>query len=637
MTSLLMKAEIEGYKKLLEDIWPYASLSGTSLNQFGMFETCLRKGYYYSSLKIDMEPMPSYYGLCHSRDCTTDDFNDEQLQSDFKELINSTGILDKYNVKMKLFKISLDDADFIFYDPLNYKKDSGMMFTFTLFLIGMFLILSCFNPIFCQLMNFKKQVKVSINTRDIENNEKHDDENQGLTNNEITVIKQVETNKSCFLDYSIQASYNTLFTFKDHDTNLSIMEGYRSIGFLMVIFGHQFLDLAKSSFKFEMIAQLKSWLCLNLVNMLYSVDMFFWLGGFFSAYMLFEKSKVKLVKRNGLTIFGFLLHRILRIWPCYVVAILISSQLVPYIGDGPRWFMALDRFECATGWRNLIFIDNLFYDTQYCFPWGWYLSTDMQLFISSLIPMFLYAKLNSRISKAVIISLLVITQTIGTVMSLVNEYLLPPFALTQPNMHQNYYTKPFTRGPPYYLGLLLGVLYRELKENNMNVLSRLQEYSQKRQFKFKLFCYLLGCLIIGGIWFGWRPAQLNYQNQEYWNKTIQSIWFAFCRLGIAIGMSLLSLPCLFGMKDIFNLTFMRNNYFRFINKISFSGYLIHQIIIFGLLGQFYQTPNFSFETIFTLYIGNLFITLICSIIFCLFIEQPLTRMENSLMKYMFNK
>lgn len=50
---------------------------------------------------------------------------------------------------MKLFKISLDDADFIFYDPLNYKKDSGMMFTFTLFLIGMFLILSCFNPIFC--------------------------------------------------------------------------------------------------------------------------------------------------------------------------------------------------------------------------------------------------------------------------------------------------------------------------------------------------------------------------------------------------------------------------------------------------------------------------------------------------------
>lgn len=96
-----------------------------------------------------MEPMDSYYGLCHSIDCTTDDFNDEELQSDFKELINSIGFLDKYNVTIYLFKISINDADFIFYDPLTYKKDSGIMFTFSLFLIGMFLILSCFNPIFC--------------------------------------------------------------------------------------------------------------------------------------------------------------------------------------------------------------------------------------------------------------------------------------------------------------------------------------------------------------------------------------------------------------------------------------------------------------------------------------------------------
>ncbi|CAD8113245.1 unnamed protein product [Paramecium sonneborni] len=631
MSSLLLKAEIDGYKKLIETVWPYVSLSGNSLNQFGMFEACLRKGYFYSSLKIDMEPLPSFYGLCHSTECTTDDFNDDELQSDFKELINSTGFLDKYN-------ISLDNVDFIFYDPLNYNKDRGIMFTLSLSLIGMFLILSCFNPIFCQVMKLRKQVKVTINAKDIENQEIFE-ENQGLTNskNKIQENKQEDINESCFIDYSLLESYHSLFSFRDYDNNLSIMEGFRSIGFLMVIFGHQFFDLAKSSFQFEMIAQLKSWLCLNLVNMLYSVDMFFWLGGFFSGYVLFEKSKVKLVRKNGWSMFGIILHRILRIWPCYAIAILISSQLVPYIGDGPRWFMALDRFECSTGWRNLIFIDNLFYDNQYCFPWGWYLSTDMQLFLSCLIPLFLYAKLNSKIAKILIISFLVITQTIGTIMSLVNEYLLPPFALTQPNMHQNYYTKPFTRGPPYYLGFLIGVWYREIKENNINILSKLSGFAQKRQGRFKFICYLCGCLIIGGIWFGWRPAQQQYKNQEYWNITIQSLWFAFCRLGIGLGMSFLSLPCLFGMQDLFNLTFMRNNYFRFINKISFSGYLIHQIIIFGVLSQFYQTPNFSFETIFTLYIGNLFITIICSIVFCLFIEIPLSKIENRLMKQMFNK
>lgn len=39
-------------------------------------------------------------------------------------------------------------------------------------------------------------------------------------------------------DFSICESYKNLFSFKEYDSNLSIMEGFRSLGFLMVIFGH---------------------------------------------------------------------------------------------------------------------------------------------------------------------------------------------------------------------------------------------------------------------------------------------------------------------------------------------------------------------------------------------------------------
>lgn len=55
------------------------SIHYISLNQFGMFEACLRKGFFYSSLKIDMQPVPNYYGLCHTTECTTDDLNDDVL------------------------------------------------------------------------------------------------------------------------------------------------------------------------------------------------------------------------------------------------------------------------------------------------------------------------------------------------------------------------------------------------------------------------------------------------------------------------------------------------------------------------------------------------------------------------------
>ena len=39
-------------------------------------------------------------------------------------------------------------------------------------------------------------------------------------------------------DFSMTESYKNLFSLKDYDTTLSIMEGFRSLGFLMVIFGH---------------------------------------------------------------------------------------------------------------------------------------------------------------------------------------------------------------------------------------------------------------------------------------------------------------------------------------------------------------------------------------------------------------
>lgn len=59
--------------------------------------------------------------------------------------------------------------------------------------------------------------------------------------------------------------------------------------------------------------------------MFYSVDMFLWLGGFFFGYILFETNKIKKINNNPLSIIIILLHRILRIWPCYMIAILITT------------------------------------------------------------------------------------------------------------------------------------------------------------------------------------------------------------------------------------------------------------------------------------------------------------------------
>lgn len=72
--------------------------------------------------------------------------------------------------------------------------------------------------------------------------------------------------------------------------------------------------------------------------MLYSVDIFFWIGGFFIGYVLYEIKKCEQIKKKPASVFMIILHRLFRIWPCYLLAIMLDTYVAPHVGDGPRWF-----------------------------------------------------------------------------------------------------------------------------------------------------------------------------------------------------------------------------------------------------------------------------------------------------------
>lgn len=39
-----------------------------------------------------------------------------------------------------------------------------------------------------------------------------------------------------------------------------------------------------------------------------------------------------------------LVHRLLRLLPCYIVTIMIVANIAPLLGDGPKWTMAIAGF-----------------------------------------------------------------------------------------------------------------------------------------------------------------------------------------------------------------------------------------------------------------------------------------------------
>ena len=67
----------------------------------------------------------------------------------------------------------------------------------------------------------------------------------------------------------------------------------------------------------------------------FAVDVFFWLGAFLVTIGMIPQLEkgMSFVKFY----FGALLHRFIRIWPTYMLAILIFWKIGPLLGNGPIW------------------------------------------------------------------------------------------------------------------------------------------------------------------------------------------------------------------------------------------------------------------------------------------------------------
>jgi hypothetical protein len=80
-----------------------------------------------------------------------------------------------------------------------------------------------------------------------------------------------------------------MFTIKSNNDDLLIFNGIRMISFLQVVMGHEFylhMNYMSNPNDFQIVQN--GTFMLFLSSCLYSVDVFFWLGGFFLAYVITE-------------------------------------------------------------------------------------------------------------------------------------------------------------------------------------------------------------------------------------------------------------------------------------------------------------------------------------------------------------
>lgn len=130
-----------------------------------------------------------------------------------------------------------------------------------------------------------------------------------------------------------------LFTIKtDAEGTFGIFNGMRVLSIIWVIYGHDYLiTLTLPSNPNDIVTLIESpgWVTL-CPSAFFSVDVFFFIGGFLSAVVVIDK--LNKMKRINLSIIPAMwTHRFLRIWPTYAFCLLVYYKLSVYWFGGPVW------------------------------------------------------------------------------------------------------------------------------------------------------------------------------------------------------------------------------------------------------------------------------------------------------------
>jgi hypothetical protein len=434
-----------------------------------------------------------------------------------------------------------------------------------------------------------------------------------------------------FKCFSWSENLEKLFSTKEGmDTNLDVFNGIRFFSMCYVIIGHEYIVRMGSSMNISDIPDiLKETGWTDIISAAtYSVDVFFFMGGFFVAFVMLGKLSNPKIKFNLKFVLSSYFHRFYRIWPSYAIAILIYWKISIYFGDGPLWsFYKGSVNPCETRWwKNLLFIDNLFNDdaTNYCFAWGWYLSNDFQMFLMT--PFLIYLYTRNKFIGLFSITLFIVGCMMGALGVSIAYDLAPsltgvtfPDSVNSYLFFPKYYSKPWVRGDVYYFGLLVGIVYKEMKDG---LFPKIREKLINSIF-FKLPFYLVGLFLINFLIFCVDPLK---EGKTEWNRVEQLLYLVFFRIGFIVGLYLVIFPALVTGNDIVG-KILGFKFFTPVARLTFTMYLMHLIIITRSSTNSRQIGYFNNENVIYFTLADILLTFLAGLGITLLIESPLLNIE----------
>ncbi|XP_075539360.1 nose resistant to fluoxetine protein 6-like [Dermacentor variabilis] len=315
------------------------------------------------------------------------------------------------------------------------------------------------------------------------------------------------------------------------------------------------------------------------------VDTFFFLSGFFLSHIVSKK------KGNGPAVFLIaVLRRLIR--TCIpLFFILMWFYLLPRLVTGPDTENFFQRFylEMEQHWWHLLVQIRNFSElkSEDTLPHIWYLSTDFQLFVVSLLTLLTFRRRKlGALAALAMLSLLgcaIATWTVARLHLL--PFIIVPFPqyMRMRSTVNDYYIQPFYHAVCYFSGCMTALIVADFRERKISKI-----------FQLAGWCASISCgLFCVFVKFPW------YLSKKPTSHGVELLVAFFDRILWSFCLSWITLACATGRAGTLS-KFLSWNAFVPLSRLSYCVYLIHMPFLEVLVGSSRERIYWSVFNLLTL-------------------------------------
>lgn len=454
----------------------------------------------------------------------------------------------------------------------DLRSNHEWLLEWNIILIIIILVLLCCVIIICTAYDgfvYQKRLKNEKELTSFQNNNvselKNDVEEKGENHcHELTTeLKPQNKIIQFILCFSWFTTLKQIFQTEVGYDDMRLFHGMKFFGMIWIILVHA-LYYAHHAIANKVIAyrMTDDFFTQVLSNATLSVDTFFFTGGFLLTYTYLKSqgNKKKSFSESTIQIIKGIIRRYIRLTPGYLVVVMIFilnftwMEKVSMIPSSEQIHVLCTKY----WWRNILYINNLFPWNEQCLSWSWYLPNDMHFFIFGSIILTL---MNTHYNIAMSISVITIISSIFTSGYLAYNYNYIPALNEQYEMLTYFYLRPWTRIPPYLIGM--GTCLLLTKWNYKLHLSK----------KTLFICWTLAILCNCSILFGLTNKNLSLG--------LSILYTALSRTAWAFGVAWFVIACCTNNCGLIS-KFLSNKIFFPMSRLTYACYLLNPAIILSL-------------------------------------------------------